>query len=501
MRTRIALNANGRWLAVSRDEWLDVWDLKTGKRIHRFPQKNQNYVMAFGLKGNLLISPDAEQSLRSETSTPESGQKFFPGCDLPVESLAFSPDGKRLAVGIRDKSIRIFDLTTKNSIQKFTWHGDQVTHLLFDAAENGCFPGQKLPRCFCGISKRGSKCSRKRPFARAFRNCFYRRTENRGGAESPRRVLSVSDHGKARDAVHASSRRSTVAKNFAYHKQNQMLAVAYDTGIHIRDQRTGIPHPFIPEDKMGFVEWGPEGRILVGASLDLFGWDTEEQREVYRISKDRLNGPIMSMARSPDGQIIATGIFNQSVKLWAPQTGRLIHEIPSPGRSLIETLKFSPDGRLLFAMARDMYFVIEAKTGLIWYQQPIPLGTEKSFAIMGPHTLLSAESQGTARLWSWAPAGQDKISLPPEKLWEGLSSGEGATVYQAMFGLTNLKDDAVEFLEKQRRKIRLPTAPPKKWRTDQRFGKSFPRGSKAGFGDTSRLGKPSPSATGKCPQE
>jgi hypothetical protein len=160
--------------------------------------------------------------------------------------------------------------------------------------------------------------------------------------------------------------------------------------------------------------------------------------------------------------VVAVEVSNGVISLWDPKTGRLIREIRSPSQQIIQSLQFSPDGRLLFALAFDMYFIIEVESGLVWYKKPITPGAEKSFAQMGHHTLLSAEYQGTARLWSWAPEVDVNSGLSPEKLWESLSKPDGPAIYQSMFALAELKDETVQFLSEHLPKMKTPSASPEK---------------------------------------
>ncbi|MBE9099626.1 protein kinase domain-containing protein [Vacuolonema iberomarrocanum] len=71
-------------------------------------------------------------------------------------------------------------------------------------------------------------------------------------------------------------------------------------------------------------------------------------------------GPVEAIAISPDGQILASGSTDNSIKLWELGGGRLLHTFP--GRSLrfpsghnarIRALAFSSDGRILISGSDD----------------------------------------------------------------------------------------------------------------------------------------------------
>jgi hypothetical protein len=225
-------------------------------------------------------------------------------------------------------------------------------------------------------------------------------------------------------------------------------------------ENTGREWPFIREDNVRRVEWADKGRILMAASADLFGIDVEQEKEVYRIPADKLVGGITAMEKSPDGRLVATGHSTQSVMLWDPRTGQLIRTMSLPPDGSVESLQFSTDGRLIFAFSKLSYVVFEVESGLVWLHKPNnPHEPDVAFCPMGPDTLLSAESQGTARLWSWTPDLNPSQGLPFKDLWDALASNDGATVCRSMFALAMRGDDAVAFLTRQ---LPLASASPEK---------------------------------------
>lgn len=62
---------------------------------------------------------------------------------------------------------------------------------------------------------------------------------------------------------------------------------------------------------------------------------------------------VWSVALSPDGQTIASGGEDGTVKLWARNTGNLIRTLPKDEEE-IYTVAFSPDGHHLMSGAHDI---------------------------------------------------------------------------------------------------------------------------------------------------
>ena len=60
-----------------------------------------------------------------------SAQRRLIGHTGLVDSVAFSPDGKLLASGSGDKTVRLWDAKTGEPIQTLTGHTEEVTSVVF----------------------------------------------------------------------------------------------------------------------------------------------------------------------------------------------------------------------------------------------------------------------------------------------------------------------------------------------------------------------------------
>jgi WD40 repeat protein len=116
--------------------------------------------------------------------------------------------------------------------------------------------------------------------------------------------------------------------------------------------------------------------------------------------------PILSVAISPDGRTLASGSVDNTVKLWETDTGKLLHTLPGHTES-IRSVAFSPDGRTLASSSWDNTIKLwETNTGKL--RQTLSGHTDGVYSVtFSPdgRTLASASGDKTIKLWQ-LPSGK-----------------------------------------------------------------------------------------------
>merc|ERR1712157_214659 len=114
-----------------------------------------------------------------------------------------------------------------------------------------------------------------------------------------------------------------------------------------------------PTDKRTFVTGGQDDVAVL--------WGIEEQSgKVACVQRCRLEGhtdSVNNVSFSHDGQYVATGSYDGTVKIWAAATGALLHTLEGPAKE-VEWVIWHPKGHAILAGSTDtMAWMWWAPTG------------------------------------------------------------------------------------------------------------------------------------------
>jgi WD40 repeat protein len=142
-RRTLAMSPNGRLLAAGGEDFaIQLWDLTTGKPRTKLTD-HQDWISALAISadGKLLASADYQgkvvlwelpggKKVRYLTPIPNPPPKEMPD-PVPVRALAFSPDGKFLAVGSDNGNLQLVSVADGKLVRGFAGHTSAVTGVAF----------------------------------------------------------------------------------------------------------------------------------------------------------------------------------------------------------------------------------------------------------------------------------------------------------------------------------------------------------------------------------
>ncbi len=214
----------------------------------------------------------------------------LPGHSSFVNSLAISPDGKTLASGSWDKTIKIWNLETGELIGTLTGHSDRVNSVTISG------DGKMLAS---GSSDETIK--------------FW-------NLQSGELLCTFPGHSMEVNSVAISPNGQVIASSGG--ADNTIKLWNLRTGKLLRTLRGHL-------DNVNAVVFSPDGKILASGSSDATSkvWDVESGKLLRTLSG--LNVGVNSVAIGPNGQILASVSNDYTIKLRNLHTGSLLRILNS----------------------------------------------------------------------------------------------------------------------------------------------------------------------------
>jgi WD40 repeat protein/predicted Ser/Thr protein kinase len=295
----------------------------------------------------------------------------------PVNTLAYSPDGSRLATGGEDGTIRIWDPATGKLVRAILGASAHILSLCWSP------DGSMLAIEVCFSHKAMIVEVETGRLLRCDLRDFYTIGHDRAGL-----------------------RWSPDERRIAYHRSDDVVITTLPPGLHEVLLR-GVGH------SLQKVAWSPDGATVATLSRNggLIIWDAASGTQRKKLTAQDMD---RDAAWSPDGTMLAVG--GEKATVWDAKTWQVRHSFPGAG----PPTAWSPDSRTV-AFNRDGQ--IEARdiaTGNVRWTFHVNSAAEFAFSPDGK-TVAAGRGDCPDLLFLDAATGQQRSMIPGHPIFGGPS--------------------------------------------------------------------------------
>lgn len=337
-----ALADDGRTLAIARYDRIQLWDAQTGRQTWEY---------------TITAKPTSQLSLAAtcEGISVDSGYNL-------ITQMAFSPEGKILAVSIYGGLVQLLDVKNGSLINQFS---TDVDRMIFspDSQWLAVLPGDGTLEI--RHSKDGALASRLSGHVNNFPSIAF----SPDGAA----LAAASSDGRIRFWSLPESQQLTSLKTYAdkiaFSPDGHYLASADPNGrLNLWEMpsatliRTNQAHA----GRLWGLLFSPNGRQIYTGGLDctLREWDGRTGKFLRTMLKNTSSFSIWysTMVIAPDGRFLVILDDAGDLRQYWIQDNRLSEALPLPFKEIIQKVAISPDGRHLAVTWDNGIFIYDLET-------------------------------------------------------------------------------------------------------------------------------------------
>jgi WD40 repeat protein len=413
----VAITPDGKLLAFV-EQWsstVRLWDVASRCERATLTQPVHVWSVAFSPDGKLLAVGCSDGIVRLWDIDAGREVDRFVGHEEPVPSVVFSPDGRTLASGGIDMTVRLWDVAARRPLATLRGHTAYVSSVVFSP------DGKALASASDDTTVRLWDTATRKPL----KTLGGQRTALNSAAFSPdgKALATGAADGTIRVWDVATGEAATLLRGhtapitaLAYTPDGRSLVSGGGDGaVKVWDVATRLDPNILTGHKgwLSSLAFSPDGKTLAVADVldnTVKLWDLATRQQV--VLRGHKN-PVWCVAFSPDGQTLASGgvleLDGGGVRLWDVPGQKLATRFQLEHDIYVSSVAFSPDGKLLLAGETGGRVAVwdltsKQKTGVKDLN-----GTGLHFSPNG--RLLAASLGNAVRLWdvaTWQPVAELK---------------------------------------------------------------------------------------------
>jgi WD40 repeat protein len=276
------------------------------------------------------------------------------GHTADVESVAWSPDGKRLATGSHDGTAKVWDAASGQPSLTLKGHDAKVLSVAWspDGKRLATGSGDNTAKVWDAAS--GQEMLTLKGHKGPVYSAAWSPNGKRLATGSGDNTAKVWDAASGHELLTVTGPVQSVV-SVAWCPDGKRLATAsWDQPPKVWNAASAQLMLTLKghNGSVQRVAWSPNGKRLATASYDNTAkvWDAARGQEVLTLKGQ--NGWVESVAWSPDGKRLATGSGDQTAKVWDASSGQELLTLKGHSHTVF-SVAWSPDGKRLAAASAD----------------------------------------------------------------------------------------------------------------------------------------------------
>jgi WD40 repeat protein len=346
----------------SYDRTVKVWDAATGQEL-RVLKGHAGYVR------DVAFSPDGKRIVTGSDDTTAKAWDADKGQEVPtlkghrdfVTGIAFSPDGKRIVTGSGDNTAKVWDAAKRQAVLTLKmrptapndqWSVAAVFSVAFSPDGQRIATGSQDKKTMVWDAAKGQELLALKGHTAAVLSVAFSSDGRRiatgacGWFDAGPGEAKVWDAANGRELLTLKGHKGGV-RGVAFSPDGRRIATGgTDRTARVWDAGTGRELLALKGhmDWVSSVAFSPDGRRIATGSHDQTAkvWNAETGQELFPLTghTDR----VRALAFSPDGERIVTGSDDRTAKVWDAETGQELLALKEH-TEMVWSVAFSPDGQ------------------------------------------------------------------------------------------------------------------------------------------------------------
>jgi WD40 repeat protein/serine/threonine protein kinase len=351
-----------------------IWEADSGRVVTTFDQQK-------GIVDTLAFSPDGSRIASSSVSDEngfaiwdtKTGQQLglLRGHASHVHKVCFSPDGLLIASGSTDGTVKLWDAATLREVRSIDAHVAPVYGLAFSS------DGRRLATASMDgtvgvwdVATGALTLERLRGHTGATMTVAFSPDDRRIATGGYDKTVRLWDAATGVEKITLRGHTDLVTSVAFSPDGRQLVSASFDKEARVWDASRVEPvvGPGLftlggHTDRVNMVAFRRDGRLLASSSWDMTVrlWDGENGQAVRTLQGHK--GPVWGIAFSPDGKRLASASWDRTARVWDVESGQEVAVFtghPTP----VQGLAFSPDGESVASSSFEgLVKVWDAATG------------------------------------------------------------------------------------------------------------------------------------------